>query len=168
MWVIVWEETFCMFSVSVLQFGYYTSNSYFSNAVKLIYTLKILHKREAHFICSEIIINQSSVSFQLDPVLRRICGEAFRNRNSLRHSMNWGIQTKPLICAVKKASYSKATFYVSTLIRSKDLECILVFRSAMPRGVTVVCIYVPILPSLHLWMVGNFLSLISLIWTENR
>ena len=25
-----------------------------------------------------------------------------------------------------------------------------VFRSAMPRGVTVVCIYVPILPSLHL------------------
>ena len=38
----------------------------------------------------------------------------------------------------------------STLIRSKDLECILVFRSAMPRGVTVVCMYVPILPSLHL------------------
>ena len=34
--------------------------------------------------------------------------------------------------------------------RSKDLECILVFQSAMPRGVTVVCIYVPILPSLHL------------------
>ena len=30
------------------------------------------------------------------------------------------------------------------------LECILVFRSAMPRGVTVVCIYVPILLSLHL------------------
>ena len=26
----------------------------------------------------------------------------------------------------------------------KDLECILVFRSAMPRGVTIVCIYVPI------------------------
>ena len=40
--------------------------------------------------------------------------------------------------------------YVSTLIHSKDLECILVFRSAMPRDVTVVCIYVPILPSLHL------------------
>ena len=38
----------------------------------------------------------------------------------------------------------------NTLIRSKDLECFLVFRSAMPRGVTVVCIYVPILPSLHL------------------
>ena len=32
----------------------------------------------------------------------------------------------------------------------KRPECILVFRSAMPRGVTVVCIYVPILPSLHL------------------
>ena len=59
-------------------------------------------------------------------------------------------------------------FYVSTLIRSKDLECFLVFRSAMPRGVTVVCIYVPILPSLHLRMVGNFQSLIILIWTENR
>ena len=45
---------------------------------------------------------------------------------------------------------SPLKFYVSTLIRSKDLECILVFRSAMLRGVTVVCIYVPILPSLHL------------------
>ena len=59
-------------------------------------------------------------------------------------------------------------FYVSTLIHSKDLECILVFRSAMPRGVTVVCIYVSVLPSLHLWMVGNFQLLIILIWTENR
>ena len=47
-------------------------------------------------------------------------------------------------------SHLNHQFYVSTLIRSKDLECILVFRSAMPRGVTIVCIYVPILPSLHL------------------
>ena len=31
----------------------------------------------------------------------------------------------------------------------KSLECILVFRSAMPRGETVVSVYVPILPSLH-------------------
>ena len=44
----------------------------------------------------------------------------------------------------------KSQFYVSTLIRSKDLEYILVFRNAMPRGVAGVCIYVPILPSLHL------------------
>ena len=42
------------------------------------------------------------------------------------------------------------------LMHSKDAECILMFLSAMPRGVSVAHIYVLKLPLHHLQMVGNF------------
>ena len=41
-------------------------------------------------------------------------------------------------------------FYVNILIRSRDLECTLVFLSAMPRSATVAIIYALRLLSLHL------------------
>ena len=46
--------------------------------------------------------------------------------------------------------HSNHQFYVNILIRSRDLECTLVFLSAMPRSATVAIIYALRLLSLHL------------------
>ena len=46
-------------------------------------------------------------------------------------------------------------FYVNIPNRSRDVECIGIFRSAMPRGADVVNIYVPRLSLLHLLPVDD-------------
>ena len=46
--------------------------------------------------------------------------------------------------------HSNHQFYVNILIRSRDLECTLVFLSAMPRSATVAIIYALRLLSFHL------------------